>query len=69
MIEISKELSDMMQKEFSHDCEKLGYICEYGAVVGDAEFIIYVDDDGKSWLTHTTEYNHFALGLRLKDKK
>jgi hypothetical protein len=65
MIKISKELADLIS---STTMKGFGIVTEYGAVVGDAEFIIYFkDNEDIPYLAHISEFEQDGLCIRLKE--
>ena len=54
MIEISNQTAQQLINDKKNKTGSLGYVCEQGAIIGDAEFIIK-QIDNKSFLLHKSE--------------
>jgi hypothetical protein len=69
MIKITTELEKLLTKEIPRG--ELGIVCEFGAVVGDAQFIIYFPDVNFSdvYLAHISEFEQKGVLIRLKEKE
>jgi hypothetical protein len=68
MIKITKEIADLLIENYDQD--ELGFFTDFGAIIGDAEFIIYYKDDSDiPYLTHISEFEQDGFLIRLKDKK
>jgi len=62
MIKISKKIAKLLEESRS-----LGYFCEQGAVIGDAEFVIYYkDNNNQPYLAHISEFEQQGCLVRLK---
>jgi hypothetical protein len=61
MIKISKEMADLCSST-----KGFGIIVEQGAVVGDAEFIVYINED-IPYLAHISEFEQSGVLIRLKE--
>jgi hypothetical protein len=66
MIRITHEIADKLSEECMSG-EKLGCVTEFGAVIGDAEFVLYYPDDGPDvFLAHVSEFEQQGVCIRLK---
>lgn len=64
MIKLTKELASKLQL----DLEDIGYTNEFGAVVGNHEFIIYYADGSDiPYLAHISEFEQIGILIRLKE--
>lgn len=61
---ISNELRDLL---LNHP-ETFGYCCEYGACIGDHEFIVWEDQE-QTYLVHKSEIEEQGFLVRLKKEK
>lgn len=62
MIKITEELADQIGTG-----EGFGHVSEFGAVIGNAEFIIYFPDNSTDvYLAHISEFEQEGFLVRLK---
>ena len=46
----------------------VGYFCDYGAIIGNAEFIIYFKDGSDiPYLAHITEFEQDGILIKVKE--
>jgi len=64
MIEITKELEKLLLDNYP---DKFGHYSEYGAVMGDKEFVLVYQKD-KIYLAHKSEFEEDGIFVRLKNK-
>ena len=65
MIKITMALAKELAK-----IKNVGHTSEFGAVVGDSEFIIYYkDNDKQPYLAHISEFEVSGVCIRLKEKE
>ena len=62
MQKIPKQLAEQMSKE-----DIFGYSCDQGAVIGDAEFIIWAEND-EYFLVHNSEIQSQGFLIKLRKK-
>lgn len=68
MIEISRKLEDTLFKELNHN--QIGIDTPWGAIIGEAEFILYYPDKtDKVFLAHKSEFEFKGVCVRLKKEK
>jgi hypothetical protein len=65
MIKITKKIAKLLT-----EISDMGYFSEFGALIGDAEFVIYYKDgEDIPYLAHISEFEQDGCFIRLKDKK
>jgi hypothetical protein len=65
MVKINRKIIDLLLNLGSSN---IGYYSKYGAVIGDAEFIIYYnDEENVSYLAHISEFDTNGIFIKLKD--
>jgi hypothetical protein len=65
MIKINKKIVDLL---LDLDFSNVGYCSEYGAVIGDAEFIVYYNDgEDIPYLAHISEFEVSGILVKLKN--
>ena len=65
MIKITMALAKELAK-----IKNVGHTSEFGAVVGDSEFIIYYKDtDDQPYLAHISAFDVSGICIRLKEKE
>jgi hypothetical protein len=65
MIEISSKLEQYIMKIMP---DKIGHFSEFGAVIGDSEFVL-VYEGYNIYLAHISEFEQDGILVRLKEKK
>ena len=67
MIKITHEIEDNL---IGLGCDFVGHVSEFGAVVGDVEFIIYYKDgEDIPYLAHVSEFEQQGFLIKLKSFK
>ena len=65
MLKITDELAETLL-----DVPNIGFFGHFGAVIGDAEFIVcYKNGDSTPYLAHVSEFEQIGLTVKLKDNK
>jgi len=69
MIKITQEIEDKLVNSCNSPGKlNVGVLYEFGAVIGDAEFIIYYDDNNNGpFLAHISEFEQQGCLIRLKE--
>jgi hypothetical protein len=63
MIKITKEISNLLS-----ETGNVGIFCDFGAVIGNAEFVIfYKDDSNDVYLAHISEFEQDGIYIKPKD--
>jgi hypothetical protein len=65
MIMITEEIENLLSQILG-----VGYYSEFGAVIGDAEFVIYYKDNDETntpYLAHISEFEQDGVFIKLKD--
>ena len=64
MIKISKEIELSLCT-----IDGVGHYSKFGAIIGEAEFILYYPEDSKDvFLAHISEFEKNGILIKLKDK-
>lgn len=62
------KLTDRVEKILLEDLQsQLGHYSEYGAVIGENDFVI-VYEDGNKYLAHSSEFECEGCFVKLKEK-
>lgn len=64
MIKINKEVEEILLKNLE---DKLGHYSEFGAVIGDCEFVL-VYKSYEIYLAHISEFRQKGIFVRLKNE-
>lgn len=67
MIKLTKEQFDELRK-YLDSTNDIGYICEFGAIVGDAVWILK-EENNEYFLAHTSEFIKEGYLIRERSKK
>lgn len=70
MLEITEKLAtEILNSRNDRGKCDFGYICEHGAIVGEAEFTVYQEDGGRYFLIHKSELESEGVFIRIKKGK